>query len=372
MPGPESLALRAREDAHLAPGLQGYAVMAGIVVDKAAGQRGHRRRRKHLPRLHRRHRRQRARALAPDVRRGAAGAGREGRRSARFTSRARVELLERLAAQPPAPGVHRLQLYSGGAEAVESALRLAKCHTGKYEFVSFWGGFHGKTLGALSLMGSTFKDELGPMAAASHLVPYADCYRCPVGLSYPQLRHRLRRGRAQARSRRRRRARSPRVDRRADAGHGRQRHPAQGVPAGGQVDRRRARRAAHRRRDDHRPRPHRHAAGASTTPASSPTSSRSARRSAAGFRCRGCSPPTRFSRAKPWANPSGSSSSYGGNPLAAAAGAAALRIIDEERLVENARDVGRGDAARARGLRRPLSRSSASCRARACSCASSW
>src|ERR1700709_2430453 len=47
------------------------------------------------------------------------------------TSRARVELGERLAAQPPAPGVHRLQLYSGGAEAVESALRLAKCHTGK-------------------------------------------------------------------------------------------------------------------------------------------------------------------------------------------------------------------------------------------------
>ena len=73
-----------------------------------------------------------------------------------FTSRARVELAERLAAKPPAPGVHRLQLYSGGAEAVESALRLAKCHTGKYEFVSYWGGFHGKTMGALSLMGSTF------------------------------------------------------------------------------------------------------------------------------------------------------------------------------------------------------------------------
>lgn len=40
-------------------------------------------------------------------------------------------------------------------------------------------------------------------------------------------------------------------------------------------------------------------------------------------------------------NPSGSSSSYGGNPLGAAAGAAALRIIDDEHLVDNARDVGR-------------------------------
>jgi 4-aminobutyrate aminotransferase-like enzyme len=44
--------------------------------------------------------------------------------------------------------------------------------------------------------------------------------------------------------------------------------------------------------------------------------------------------------AKPWANPSGSSSSYGGNPLAAAAAATALRIIDEEELVENSRRVG--------------------------------
>src|SRR5205085_6235183 len=102
-----------------------------------------------------------------------------------FTSEARVELVERLASHEPAPGVHRAQLYSSGSEAVESALRLAKSHTGKWEFVSFWGGFHGKTLGALSLMGSSFKQQLGPFAPGSHIVPYADCYRCPVGLRYP-------------------------------------------------------------------------------------------------------------------------------------------------------------------------------------------
>jgi 4-aminobutyrate aminotransferase-like enzyme len=44
--------------------------------------------------------------------------------------------------------------------------------------------------------------------------------------------------------------------------------------------------------------------------------------------------------AKPWSIPSGSSSSYGGNPLGAAAGAAALRTIDGEGLVENSRVVG--------------------------------
>jgi 4-aminobutyrate aminotransferase/(S)-3-amino-2-methylpropionate transaminase len=43
---------------------------------------------------------------------------------------------------------------------------------------------------------------------------------------------------------------------------------------------------------------------------------------------------------KPWSNPSGSSSSYGGNPLAAAAASAALKIIDEEGLVENSHRVG--------------------------------
>jgi 4-aminobutyrate aminotransferase-like enzyme len=47
-----------------------------------------------------------------------------------------------------------------------------------------------------------------------------------------------------------------------------------------------------------------------------------------------------ISRAKPWSNASGSSSSYGGNPLAAAAGAASLRILEDEGLVENARRVG--------------------------------
>jgi 4-aminobutyrate aminotransferase-like enzyme len=59
-----------------------------------------------------------------------------------------------------------------------------------------------------------------------------------------------------------------------------------------------------------------------------------------GFPLTGVLTTDEISRAKPWSNPSGSSSSYGGNPLAAAAGAAALKIIDDEQLVENARIVG--------------------------------
>jgi 4-aminobutyrate aminotransferase-like enzyme len=59
-----------------------------------------------------------------------------------------------------------------------------------------------------------------------------------------------------------------------------------------------------------------------------------------GFPLSGLLTTDKIAQAKPWGNPSGSSSSYGGNPLAAAAGATALRIIDEEKLVENADAVG--------------------------------
>jgi 4-aminobutyrate aminotransferase-like enzyme len=59
-----------------------------------------------------------------------------------------------------------------------------------------------------------------------------------------------------------------------------------------------------------------------------------------GFPLSGVLTTDAIANAKPWANPSGSSSSYGGNPLGAAAGAASLRIIDDEKLVENARVVG--------------------------------
>ena len=121
------------------------------------------------------------------------------------------------------------------------------------------------------------------------------------------------------------------------------------------VDRRRARRAADRRRDDHRPRPHRASAGGSSTPASGPTSSRSARRSAAASRCRALLTTDEIcGGASRGANPSGSSSSYGGNPLGAAAGAAALR---DHRRGEAGRErarVGEVLLRELRGVRRAL------------------
>ncbi len=101
-----------------------------------------------------------------------------------FTSANRLKFLTRLASL--APGELSLtQFYSGGAEAVEAALRLAKSYTKKFEVLAFWGGFHGKTGGVLGLLGSSFKQHWGPLHPGLYLSPYADCYRCAFNLKYP-------------------------------------------------------------------------------------------------------------------------------------------------------------------------------------------
>ncbi|HEX4406638.1 MAG TPA: aminotransferase class III-fold pyridoxal phosphate-dependent enzyme, partial [Polyangia bacterium] len=337
VPGPASRALRAREDAHMAPGLQGYAVSAGIVVEEGKGSAvtdvdgntyldfigginvgalGH----SHPVYVD---------AIKAQAEKIAVGS---------FTSPARVELAERIAENPPAPGVHRLQLYSGGAEAVESALRLAKCHTGKYEFVSFWGGFHGKTMGALSLMGSTFKSKLGPMVPGAHQIPYADCYRCPIGLTYPSC------GVACAEVGRKHVKTAS-----AGAVAAVIVEPMQGT-AGNIVPPKEFLPAVRALADelDALLIDDEMITGLGRTgkrwgvdhTGVRPDVVTIGKAFGGGFPLSGLLTTDEISEAKPWGIPSGSSSSYGGNPLGAAAGAAALRIIDDENLAENARVVG--------------------------------
>jgi 4-aminobutyrate aminotransferase-like enzyme len=181
LPGPRSRALRAAEAPFLAPGIQQLSTLSGLVMVRGEGAllydadgnrfidfvagigtasigHGH-------PAL--------AAALAEQAALLCSGS---------FTSAPRVELLTRIAHHAPTPELQCVQLYSGGAEAVESALRLARAVTGRYEVLAFWGGFHGKTGGVLGLLGSDFKHGLGPGMPGQHLVPYADCVRCPFQL----------------------------------------------------------------------------------------------------------------------------------------------------------------------------------------------
>src|SRR5271157_293962 len=101
-----------------------------------------------------------------------------------FTTEKRMRLLGLIASLTP-PGLSRTQLYSGGSEAVEAAVRLAKSCTKGFEVLCFWGGFHGKTGGVLGLIGDPFKKHWGVLHPGLHLAPYADCYRCPFDMAYP-------------------------------------------------------------------------------------------------------------------------------------------------------------------------------------------
>lgn len=101
-----------------------------------------------------------------------------------FATRVRADL-SKLLAEHAVGDLRRTQYYSGGAEAVEAALRLAKSYTKKTETVGFWGGFHGKTLGVVGLIGDTFKHNLGPLPFGIYNSPYANCRRCPLHLEYP-------------------------------------------------------------------------------------------------------------------------------------------------------------------------------------------
>src|SRR4030042_85833 len=69
---------------------------------------------------------------------------------------------------------------NSGTEAVEAAMKLARFNTRKQYFIAFYGAFHGRTLGSMSLTASKKSQKVGfgaPFPGALH-VPYADCYRC--------------------------------------------------------------------------------------------------------------------------------------------------------------------------------------------------
>ncbi|RLB11729.1 MAG: aspartate aminotransferase family protein [Deltaproteobacteria bacterium] len=101
-----------------------------------------------------------------------------------FTSEKRLKLLRLIASLTPGD-LNKIQLYSGGAEAVEAAVRLAKAYTKNFEIIGFWGGFHGKTGGVMGLIGDPWKQNWGPLHPGLHIAPYADCYRCPFKMEYP-------------------------------------------------------------------------------------------------------------------------------------------------------------------------------------------
>lgn len=93
-----------------------------------------------------------------------------------------VELAEKLARLAPGSVSRRVYFGNSGTEAIEAALKMARYHTGRDKFIAFLGGFHGRTMGSLSLTGSKVvqRKGFGPMLPVHH-IPFAYCYRCAYG-----------------------------------------------------------------------------------------------------------------------------------------------------------------------------------------------
>ncbi|MBN1965271.1 MAG: aminotransferase class III-fold pyridoxal phosphate-dependent enzyme, partial [Anaerolineae bacterium] len=92
---------------------------------------------------------------------------------------ARAELVTRLAALAP-ENLERVYLVSGGGEAIDWAVRIARRATGRHEILSFWGGIYGRTYAAMSLNGlGRRRRQFGPVMPGVIHAPFPYCYRCP-------------------------------------------------------------------------------------------------------------------------------------------------------------------------------------------------
>ncbi|NNL74864.1 MAG: acetyl ornithine aminotransferase family protein [Desulfobacterales bacterium] len=99
-----------------------------------------------------------------------------------------IILAEKLAKLAPGRGTKRVYFGNSGAEAVEAAFKLARWHTKRELNIAFFGAFHGRTMGALSLTASKTiqKKHYNPFVPGITHIPYAYCYRCAYNLTYPK------------------------------------------------------------------------------------------------------------------------------------------------------------------------------------------
>jgi 4-aminobutyrate aminotransferase/(S)-3-amino-2-methylpropionate transaminase len=350
--GPRSKSIVALEQRHMAPGLQSFALYSGLAMARGEGSRifdedgnsyidfiagiavgsvGH---------CHPHY----VKALQEQAARLTFGS---------FTTETRAKFLNLLGSVTP-PGLTRIQLFSGGAEAVEAAFRLAKSVTKNFEFLGFSGAFHGKTGGVLPLLWGDFKDGLGPFVPGTYVAPYAYCYRCPLKLTHPDCGMAcLEETRSVLKNQTGGRVAAIIVE------------PMQGtagnvIPPPGFIAAVRglAKEIGALFIADEM------ITGFGRTgkfwgvehDGTVPDVMTCGKGIGGGFPLAALVSTDELTKAKPFANPSGSSSSYGGNPLASAAGLAALEIITTENLVENSERVGRKMLEKLRAMqeRQPL------------------
>ena len=105
----------------------------------------------------------------------------------RFTCEPAVELAEKLSSITPG-NLGKVLFSTGGSDAIEIALKVARAATGRFKTISFWDAFHGAGFGAVSVGGEQqFRSHIaGPLLPGTeHVAPFA-CYRCPYGYQVDQ------------------------------------------------------------------------------------------------------------------------------------------------------------------------------------------
>ena len=98
-----------------------------------------------------------------------------------------IILAEKFAGIANMTGGARVFYCNSGAEAIEASFKLARYHTRRECTIAFFGAFHGRTMGALSLTASKAyqKKYFHPFVPGVFHVPYPNCYRCPYGVCHP-------------------------------------------------------------------------------------------------------------------------------------------------------------------------------------------
>ena len=106
---------------------------------------------------------------------------------AEMPSEPRIALAKKLTEIVPMKGEKRVQFNTTGGESVEAAIKLARYYTGRPTILTFSGAYHGRTAGAASLTANYFMKYFNTLPIDTGIVrfPYAYCYRCPFGKTYP-------------------------------------------------------------------------------------------------------------------------------------------------------------------------------------------
>lgn len=103
-----------------------------------------------------------------------------------YTTDVRAELSKLLLEVLP-KGLGKFYFSTSGTEANEAAIKIARMYTGKYKIISRYNSYHGSTAGSIAATGDPRRWAAEPSGKIDGVIfaPECNCYRCPLGQSYP-------------------------------------------------------------------------------------------------------------------------------------------------------------------------------------------